>query len=109
MSNESKSTVVSPQTIEWLKDQHPSVYSNIMAVGITPFDLSIVFGEVAGANPASVMAKPLVKVLISPEQASILMQILQQSLRTFVEGNGPLRPVGARSIEPQDFTFGSIE
>ena len=109
MSNESKSTFVSPQTIEWLKEQHPSVYSNILAVGITPFDLSIVFGEVAGANPSSVMAKPLVKILISPEQASMLMQLLQQSLRIFTEGNGPLRPVGARALDPQDFKFGNIE
>jgi hypothetical protein len=103
MSNENQKQIAGPQAIEWLTDQHSSVYSNISAVGVTPFDLSIIFGEVASATQAAVRARPLVKVLVSPEQASILVQVLQQSLKTFVDGNGPLRPAGARTLEPKDF------
>lgn len=93
------------QRIEWREDQFPSVYSNITAVGVTPFDISILCGEVESATPSAVKAKPHVKILLSPEQASLLMQMLQQSLKKFVEGSGPLRPTGSRVLNPEDFKF----
>ncbi|MGC9157532.1 MAG: DUF3467 domain-containing protein [Terracidiphilus sp.] len=95
------------QRIEWLvdQDQFPSFYSNITSVGITPFDISVICGEVESATPSAVKAKPRVKITLSPEQASLLMQMLQQALRKFVEGSGPLRPNGGQVLDLENFKF----
>ena len=95
------------QKIEWKEEQFPSIYSNVVSVGVTPFDIFILLGEVESATPSSVKAKPRVKVIVSPEQASILMQTIQQALAKFVEGNGPLRPAGKQQLDAANFKFES--
>ncbi len=105
MATQNEGSVRIAQRIEWREDQFPSVYSNVTSVGITPFDISVICGEVESAAPAAVKAKPHVKIILSPEQASLLMQMLQQALKRFVEGNGPLRPTGSQALNPEDFRF----
>lgn len=93
------------QAVEWREEQFPSVYSNVASVGITPFDISLICGEVESATPSAVKARPQVRIFFSPEQASLVMQMLQQALNKFVEGSGPLRPVGNLVNNPNDFKF----
>jgi hypothetical protein len=107
MSAENKNTAQVVQKIEWKDEQIPSIYANVMAVGITPFDISILLGEVESASESVVKAKPRVKVIVSPEQASLLMQTIAQGLGKFVEGNGQLRSVGKLQLDPKNFKFES--
>jgi hypothetical protein len=69
--------------------EHPSIYS--MGVTASPFDISIIFGEVEQATAAEVVGIPRVKVTIAPEQAANLIQMLSSLLQKYVEGNGALR------------------
>jgi hypothetical protein len=71
--------------------EHPSIYSNFMGVTASPFDISIIFGEVEQATAAEVVGIPRVKVTIAPEQAANLIQMLSSLLQKYVEGNGALR------------------
>jgi len=105
MSTENQNAAPAVQRIEWKEEQFPSIYANVMAVGITPFDISILLGEVEGASASVVKAKPRVRVIVSPEQASLLMQTIAQGLAKFVEGNGPLRPVGKQQLDATNFKF----
>ena len=103
MPAENKNSAQIMQKIEWKEEQFPSIYSNVVSVGVTPFDIFILLGEVESATPSSVKAK----VIVSPEQASILMQTIQQALAKFVEGNGPLRPAGKQQLDAANFKFES--
>jgi hypothetical protein len=105
MAAETKNTAQVLQKIEWNDEQIPSVYANVMAVGITPFDISILLGEVESASASIVKAKPRVKVIVSPEQASLLMQTIGQALAKFIEGSGQLRPVGKQQLDSKNFRF----
>lgn len=103
MPTESKKATQVVQRIEWKDEQIPSIYANVMAIGITPFDISILLGEVEGASESVVKAKPKVKVIVAPEQASVLMQMIAQGLKTFVDGNGQLRPIGKQQLDSRNF------
>lgn len=92
----------SGQTVKWKDQEHPTVYANLMGFGMTPFDLSIIFGEVGDATPEHVTGIPRVKVLLTPEQASNLATLLGVALSTYVTNNGQLRTSGAVNVE--DFT-----
>jgi hypothetical protein len=80
---------------KWVEAEHPTIYSNQMGVGMTPFDIAIVFGEVTGAEAGLVTGVPRVKILLSPEQASNLAKLLAVSVEAFAKANGPIRTSGA--------------
>ncbi len=82
------------QSVTWKETSYPTVYANISSLAITPFDISLTVGEVNTANEKSVEATPLVRLILSPEHASVVMQLLGQGLSQFVAGNGNLRPAG---------------
>jgi hypothetical protein len=103
MTDENKNTAPVVQKIQWKEEQFPSFYANVIAVGITPFDISIQLGEVEDVSATVVRAKPRAKVILSPEQASLLMQTIAQGLKKFVEANGQLRPVGKQQLDPKSF------
>jgi len=105
MSTKNQNAAPVVQRIEWKEEQIPSIYANVMAVGITPFDISILLGEVESASTSVVKARPKVKIIVSPEQASLLMQTIAQGLAKFQEGNGPLRPVGKQQLNSTNFKF----
>jgi hypothetical protein len=80
-----------PQKQTWIKVDYPTYYSNIMQVGLSPFDISIEFGTVADTTVEEITCKPQVMVTISPEQAMNLMQMLGASLQGYVSQFGNLR------------------
>lgn len=88
----------SGQVMKWKEQEFPTVYANIMGLGMTPFDMALVFGEVGDSTATEVTGIPKVKILLSPEQASNLMQLLGVALKKFVENNGQLRTAGAVNI-----------
>jgi hypothetical protein len=65
---------------------------------MTPFDITLLFGEIQSATATELRANPRAKISISPELASNLHQLLGLALKAFVEGNGPLRPSGTLDV-----------
>lgn len=72
----------------------PTVYSNFMGVGATPFDLAIIFGEVDLSEESGTGANPKVKVILAPEQAANLIKMVGDVLKQYVAANGSLRAGG---------------
>lgn len=87
------------QVMKWKEQDYPSVYANIMGFSMSPFDISLIFGELGESTPAEVTGIPKVKVLLSPEQALNLVKLLGVAVAAYVEGNGQLRLAGAVDIE----------
>jgi hypothetical protein len=90
---EKQRTAVS-QTISWKPVDYPTVYSNLLAVGITPFDVSLVFGDVEEATTTDVLGVPRVKVILAPEQAANVLKMLTTALTQYIATNGKLRESG---------------
>jgi hypothetical protein len=82
------------RTAKFKEIEYPSIYSNIMGIAATPFDVGIIFGEVVAAEGNEVVANPRVKVLLAPEQAENLAKLLNSVLDQFVKNNGQLRAGG---------------
>jgi hypothetical protein len=92
----SKKEIGKVRTMELKVDaEYPTVYSNFMGVGATPFDISIIFAEVSQDGKG--LATPRVKIIIAPEQAANLIQMLGDILPKYVAVNGKLRH-GGRNI-----------
>jgi hypothetical protein len=89
----------SGQILKWATQEFPSVYANVMGFGMSPFDISLVFGELGEANPTSVTGIPRVKVLLSPEQAANLMKLLALAIESYTETHGQIRNAGAVDVE----------
>lgn len=88
------------QVMKWKDQEYPSVYANIMGLGLSPFDISLIFGEIGESTPTEVLATARVKVILSPEQASNLMKLLDAAITTYVQNNGQLRAGGA--VNPEE-------
>ncbi|MFC5864267.1 DUF3467 domain-containing protein [Acidicapsa dinghuensis] len=90
------------QTVTWDNSQLISIYANTMAIGLTPFDLSLTFGEIGYATPEQMQAVGRVKLILAPEQASNLMKLLSIAVQKYVENNGELRVAAA--VDPDLFS-----
>ena len=89
----------SGQTIRWAEGEMVSHYANIMALSMTPFDISVIFGQIGTATVSEVEAAAKVKVILSPEQAANLMKLLMVAVAKYTAGNGLLRTAGALDEE----------
>jgi hypothetical protein len=87
------------QIINWNTQNLASVYANIMAISMTAFDLSIMFGEIGYATPESVEAVGRVKIILSPEQASNLIKLLSVAVEKYAATNGDLRTSASVDVE----------
>lgn len=99
MTDKNHLKLPSGQVIKWKEMEYPTVYANLMAFGMTPFDISLVFGEVGDTTPEEVTGIPRVKIILTPEQAANLVKILTVGLHAYVEGNGQLRLAGALDVD----------
>jgi hypothetical protein len=79
-------------------EQCPAVYSNVVAVLSTQFDLQIIFGEAAQVTNEAVIGKALVRVVVTPEHAQFLLHVLQVRLDQFIKTVGPLRMNAVNSV-----------
>jgi len=79
------------QKTVWKEVDAPTIYGNVIGVGSTPYDINFVIGEIEGATSEQVNAKPLLKVILSPELAANLASLLNVIMEGYVSGNGPLR------------------
>ena len=60
-----------------------SIYSNSMALSISPFDVSLTFAERSGAD-----VTPKVRVIMSLEHALVMLMVAKRSLREHVKRTG---------------------
>ena len=97
MASESNPSGAS-QKQRWKSDPSPTYYSNVAAVGLTPFDVTIIFGEVERANATEVLCAPKAKLILSPEQASNLIQMLTKGLSTYSAQFGQLRSASLAGV-----------
>jgi hypothetical protein len=86
----------------WLPQQHPTIYSNLLGVGITPFDLAIIFGEIANITEDEVVGNPKVKIYLAPEQVGNLIRMLEESLKMYTTNAGPLRSQQSVMLPTED-------
>jgi hypothetical protein len=86
----------------WAEHEAPAFYTNITGFTMTPFDITLQFGEIQSATATELRANPRARVSMSPEQASNLLQLLDLALKAFVKGNGPLRAAGALDVADID-------
>jgi hypothetical protein len=89
----------SGQTVVWREENLTSYYANIMAFAMTPFDISLTFGEIGHATMTEVEAHAKAKIILAPEQAKNLLQLLTIAVDKYVQGNGSLRDSGALNKE----------
>ena len=84
--------------MKWKELEHPTVYSNMIGVGMTPFDINLIFGEVVESDGNTVTGAPRVKILLSPEQVANLQKLLSVTMNAYTKANGPIRTAGAVEI-----------
>jgi hypothetical protein len=89
----------SGQSLKWKDQEFPSFYANIMGFGMSPFDITLIFGEIGESTASEVTAIPKAKILLAPEQAANLMKLLGVALASYIENNGKLRTAGAVDLE----------
>jgi hypothetical protein len=94
-----KPTLPSGQTVKWNDSGNLSVYANIMGFSMSPFDISLLFGEIGEASPTEVAATLRTRVILSPEQVSNLIKLLSLALESYIASNGTLRHGGAVNVE----------
>jgi hypothetical protein len=84
---------------KWKEIDFPAIYANMMGIGMTPFDINLIFGEVLESDEKSLTGRPLVKVLLAPEQAANLVKLLSIALESYGTTNGALRTAGAIDVK----------
>lgn len=87
------------RTAKWLEVEHPSIYANMLGIGMTAFDVNVIFGELIKAEESSVTGTPKVKIIFSPEQAQNLIKLLTIAVNAYAKANGPLRSAGSVDVE----------
>jgi hypothetical protein len=92
-TTESKNEI--KRIMKWKEQESPTVYSNMIGIGMTPFDINLIFGEVVESDGNTVTGVPRVKILLTPEQALNLQKLLSVTVDAYIKSNGPLRTAGA--------------
>jgi hypothetical protein len=74
---------------------HKTVYSNVVRIGITPFDIKIVFGQVVDQVPGdpAQQTEDLVTVIMSAEEAKAMIPFVQQAVQSYETRFGKIRDV----------------
>lgn len=83
---------------KWKEVEVQTVYANMMGIGMTPFDINIIFGEVAETDADSLTGVPKIKILLAPEQALNLIKLLSFAVDAYVKSNGTMRTSGAVDV-----------
>ena len=99
MTNVNKPKLPSGQVVTWNEEKVSTYYSNLMAFSMTPFDITVIFGEVGQANENEVQGIGKARIILSPEQAMNLHKLVGAAVMRYVEVNGPLRTAGAVDLD----------
>jgi hypothetical protein len=83
---------------KWKEAEYPTVYANMIGIGMTPFDINIILGEVLESDETCLTGVPKIKILLAPEQAVNLMKLLSIAVDAYVKSNGTMRTSGAVDV-----------
>jgi hypothetical protein len=108
MTNTSKPTLPTGQVVTWNDEKTSTYYSNLMAFSMTPFDITVIFGEVGQATENEVQGIGKARIILSPEQALNLHKLIGAAVKKYVAVNGPLRTAGAVDLEVFENAWGGI-
>lgn len=86
------------RAVKWKEVEFPTVYSNTTGIGMTAFDINLIFGEIAHADAETTIAIPRVRIVLSPEQAVNVAKMLTMATETYRKANGEIRSSGAIDI-----------
>lgn len=95
----SEARLPSGRIVKWNTQDAPTVYANLMAFGLSQFDIHVIFGEIGESTPTETTGIPRVKVILSPEQAVNLMKLLSVATESYASANGKIRDSGAVDVE----------
>lgn len=70
--------------------EHKEWYSNTTRIGVTPWDVHIVFGHVIEHGPAQQNIEDLVSIVMSPQHAKVLLGQWAQAIQTYEAQFGPI-------------------
>ena len=72
---------------------HKTIYANVIRTGITPFDVRIIFGQVAEPTPGDPVQQvdDLATVIMSAEEAKAMLVIMQQAVDGYEAMYGEIR------------------
>lgn len=73
---------------------HKTIYANVIRTGITPFDVRIIFGQVAEITPGDPVVQQvddLATVIMSAEEAKAMILIVQQAVDGYESMYGEIR------------------
>lgn len=68
------------------------IYANQVQIGITPYDLHLMFNRASGAGGDYPTNQAQVTIFLSLHQAKAFQTILNRVLEDFEEKNGPITP-----------------
>jgi len=69
----------------------PSLYANNTQFQVSPWDISLDFGQVKGrGEQGNLVIQPLVRVLMSPSHAKALLNLLSINLHAYEAEFGPI-------------------
>jgi hypothetical protein len=74
---------------------YKNVYTNVVRSGVTPFDIRLVCGQVLDPDPEThgQRSEDLVGLIMSPEEAKSLLQILQGAINGYEQLYGKIRDI----------------
>lgn len=92
------------RTVKWQEVEVPTVYSNTTGIGMTAFDINLVFGEIVRNEAESTLAVPRVRIVLSPEQAVNVAKMLTMVTETYRKVNGEIRSSGTIDVSAMSKT-----
>ena len=66
-----------------LEAEAPTFYANTLAVGVSPYDVTLMFGLRAGPTPT-----PQARIMMSLEHAVVMTMIMRRTLRELAKQEG---------------------
>jgi hypothetical protein len=72
---------------------HKTIYSNVIRTTVSPYDIRIIFGQVADNIPGNfaTQTEDLASVIVAPEGAKALITVLQQAINRYEQMYGGIR------------------
>ena len=77
-------------------------YANYGSVMATPFDIQLIFADIAELGPGEVVATAQARIIMAPEHAALLAAALQKRMEAFVLQHGSLRPVAHAPVQASE-------
>jgi len=93
-----------PLQVELGEKESEGIYSNMVLVGHTPAEFILDFARVV---PGVQKAKVYARILMTPQHAKTLMDVLEKNVRAFEEKHGAIKRVGAIDASKDNIGFHS--